>query len=272
VKGFKSYPEKMDGIKVRERSETFADHYSQARQFYLSQNPVEQHHIASALIFELSKVEKLSIRVKLVGHLLNIDDALANKVATGLGISKLPEAEVPARVVNKKLKPSAALSILKNSIHSFSGRKLGVLLSDGADAGLYTAIAKAIKKAGASVEYIVPKIGGVKLSDGTPVPGNQNIAGGPSVLYDAIAIVVSQKTVADLAKEPSVRDFLSDAFAHFKFIAYVPEAELLFKKFGLQKDMDAGCVAIKNKVDVDKFMSQCAKGRYWKREEALIPQ
>ena len=90
--GFRSYPAEEEGAKLRVRSETFADHYSQARQFYLSQTEVEQNHIAAALTFELSKVETLQIRTRIVSHLLNIDTDLAKQVADGLRLKEMPAA------------------------------------------------------------------------------------------------------------------------------------------------------------------------------------
>src|SRR3954469_11641238 len=78
-------------------SETFADHYSQARQFYLSQTPIEQAHIAAAFTFELSKVETLAIRARMVSHLLNVDQQLAQKIAEGLRLKELPSPAEPAR-------------------------------------------------------------------------------------------------------------------------------------------------------------------------------
>ena len=120
-KGFKSFPDNISGQKMRVRSETFADHYSQARQFYKSQTDIEQAHMANAMIFELSKVVKLEIRERLVGHLLNIDEDLAKKVAKGLRIHKMPEPAEPA-MKPKELSPSEPLSILKNGPKTFKGR------------------------------------------------------------------------------------------------------------------------------------------------------
>ena len=144
-KGFVSYAEEMHGSKSRVRSETFADHYSQARQFYLSQTIIEQGHIASAFIFELSKVETLAIRARMVSHLANVDEGLAERVARGLRLKEMPKAAEPARPVVKELKPSPALSILGNPPGSFKGRKLGALVSDGVDADLLTAIKVAFR-------------------------------------------------------------------------------------------------------------------------------
>jgi catalase len=124
--GFRSFEAEEGGRKVRERSESFADHYSQVRQFYMSQTKVEQGHIADALIFELSKVEKPGIRARLVSHLPHIDAKLANRVANGLGMQGKLTAAQAAIEPRKDLKPSKALSIALNPPKTFAGRKVGV--------------------------------------------------------------------------------------------------------------------------------------------------
>ena len=129
--GFQSFPAEESGPKVRERSETFADHYSQARQFYISQTGVEQSHIGNALIFELSKVKMPHIRERVVSHLPNIDPELANKVAAGLGLSKNIKAAVAAKPTRMDLPPSKALSILLNPPATFEGRKVGAMVTEG---------------------------------------------------------------------------------------------------------------------------------------------
>ncbi|HEU0095335.1 MAG TPA: catalase, partial [Rhizomicrobium sp.] len=126
-RGFTSLPEEADGPKARLRAESFADHYSQARQFFVSQTAIEQKHIADALVFELSKVERPDIRERVVSHLVNIHPDLVNAVAVGLGLPNLPKAAKAAMATNTKLAPSDALSILKNPPGTFKGRKLGVL-------------------------------------------------------------------------------------------------------------------------------------------------
>ncbi len=136
VRGFRSFPAEEAGPKVRLRPESFADHYSQARQFYISQAPIEQKHIGDALVFELSKVERPDIRSRMVSHLRHIDEGLAATVANGLGLA-LPEPAKAAQPVIADLKPSDALSILKRGPSSLAGRKLGILVTDGADAELF---------------------------------------------------------------------------------------------------------------------------------------
>ena len=126
-KGFQSYPAPEEGEKLRVRSETFADHFSQARQFYTSQTEIEQNHIIDAFTFELSKVEKLAIRERMVAQLMNVDAGLAENIAKGLGLKKMPEAAQAAKPTRQDLEKSPALSIILNGPKRFQGRKLGVL-------------------------------------------------------------------------------------------------------------------------------------------------
>jgi catalase len=267
ARGTVSYAEQAEGPKQRLRSETFADHYSQALQFYASQTAMEQTHIANALVFELSKVEREDIRARMVGHLRNIDSDLAGTVADGLGLP-LPPAAKAARPTISDLPVSDALSIAKNGPDSFKGRKVGILLTDGADADLFTALTSACEKEGVSWEVIAPKIGGVTLSDRKKVAAKQKIDGGPSVLYDAVALVVSEKGAALLAKDAPTKDFINDAFAHCKFIGYSVAANALFQAAGVRDKLDRGFVALKDQKDADKFIKACRDLRFWDREKA----
>ena len=265
VRGFTSVPTVEDGPKQRVRSESFADHYSQARQFFNSQTPIEQKHIGDALVFELSKVERLDIRSRTVSHLLNIDATLAETVAEGLGLD-MPAPAQAARPTIMDLPPSDALSILKNGPDNFKGRKLGILLTDGADAAIFNALVKAVEKEEAVYEVIAPKIGGVTLADGTAVAAKQKIDGGPSVLYDAVAVVTSLEGAALLAIDAAAKDFVTDAFAHCKFIALTPEAQALFEKAGIADDLDEACMPLASAKDAAAFLSACHALRHWPRE------
>ena len=188
-RGFTSFADVEQGAKRRLRSESFADHYSQARQFFISQTRGEQHHIAAALTFELSKVKTPVIRERMVSHLLNIDETLANKVGTGLGLKAMPKPADAAMPTRQDLDPSPKLSIVENGPERFEGRKLGILVTDGTDAAILKALKTALVKAGATFEIIAPKVGGAKASDGSWIEADQMIDGGPSVLYDAVALL-----------------------------------------------------------------------------------
>lgn len=265
-RGFISFAATEDGPKLRIRPESFADHYSQARQFLISQLPIEQKHIGDALVFELSKVERPDIRARMVSHLLNIDADLAATVADGLGLAELPKPAQAARPTVMDLPASDALSIVKNGPPSFKGRKLGLLLSDGADAGLFNGLVKALGKVGAVYEVIAPKIGGVTLSDGTAVAAKHKIDGGPSILFDAVAVVVSDAGAALLASDAATQDFVRDAFGHCKYIGLTKEAEPIFVKAGIAELLDDACLALATGKDATAFVDAIAALRFWPRE------
>ena len=115
-------------------------------------------------------------------------------------------------------------------------------MTDGVNRELLDALQKAVEAEGATLEVIAPTVGGVEASDGTLVAGKQKIGGGPSVLYDAVAVLPSEEGVKLLVTNPAARDFVADAFAHLKFIAYVDAALPLFEKAGIQADLDDGCM------------------------------
>ena len=266
--GFRSYPAHEEGPKARVRSETFADHYSQARQFFISQTDVERRHIAEALTFELSKVQALAIRTRMVSHLLNIDAGLADQVAKGLRLREMPKPADAAKPTRQDLKPSPKLSVLLNGPKSFAGRKVGALVTDGVDAKVLAALAKALKDEGAMLKLIAPEVGGVEDSAGTWHAADEKIDGGPSVLFDAVALLPSKAGAARLVMIPQARDFVADAVAHQKYIAHVDSAAPLLAIAGGPGGLDAGFVALKTAKDCAAFVAQCRKLRFWDRTPA----
>jgi catalase len=250
------------------RPESFADHYSQARQFYVSQTPVERRHLTDAFVFELSKCDRADIRARMVAGLRNVDDELARAVAAGLGLRPLPDPLPPAREPVRDLAPSPALSIVANGPRSFAGRKLGVLVTDGADAALIAALRAAAAAERTNVEFVAPTVGGVEASDGTPLVADQKIDGGPSVLYDAVVILTTKEGAALLAHHPAARDFATDAYAHGKFIGYTDDATGLFAATGLHSLVDDGFVNLGNGATPADFLTRCRDLRFWARQGA----
>ncbi|MDB6060330.1 MAG: Catalase [Verrucomicrobiaceae bacterium] len=265
-KGFTSFPEPIADNKGRVRSETFADHYSQARQFYISQLPIEQKHIADAFTFELSKVEHPPIRERVIANLLNVDKELAERVALGLGLPNLPAPSVAAMATRQDLPESAALSILKNGPKNFKGRKIGVLVTEGADAALFSALKAAATAEGALIKVIAPTVGGVKDSKGMLIKGDEKIGGGPSVVFDAVVLLVSAEGVAALDGDATTKDFVADAFAHCKIIGFTAAAKPLFVATGIADVLDAGCIELSNAAGAKKFITACRQLRFWDRE------
>ncbi|WHO71750.1 catalase [Rhizobium sp. BT03] len=269
VQGYRHVPAEEQGAKVRLRPESFADHYSQARQFFISQTPPEQRHIAAALIFELSKVETPVIRERMVSHLINIDETLASKVGHALGFKSMPKPADAAMQTRQDLAPSPALSIVERGPKRFEGRKLGILVTDGSDAAIVKALLAEVTEQKATFEVIAPKIGGVTLSDGNWIEAHQMIDGGPSVLYDAVALLPSSAGSSDLLKEATAHDFVSDAFVHCKFIGYVETALPLMQKAGIADSRDEGVIALGAAGDVAGFIKALGKLRVWGREPSV---
>jgi catalase len=260
AKGFHSAATPEAGEKGRIRTESFADHYSQARQFYRSQTSYEQAHIASALVFELSKVEHLHIPEAMVGHLRHIDEDLAKRVAAGLGFDKMPASPIAAAPV-QEMKPSPALQIIGKMKNTLKGRAIGILIADGSDGAVIEKIKKAATGAGAGVKIVAPKVGGAKLADGSLLAADGQLAGTPSVLFDAVAVILSDEGANKLSMESAAIDFVRDAFGHLKAIAVDKDGQMLLKAANVGKD--AGVVDCS---DIDAFIA-AAKTRQWDREK-----
>ena len=258
-RGFRTFAGGEDGARGRVRSASFADHYSQARLFYRSQTAPEQAHIASALVFELSKVETAHVREAMVGHLRHIDPGLARRVADGLGLAGLPDAPSAAAPVHD-MDASPALQIIGKMKSTLEGRSVAVLVSDGADDELIAQLKKAIVAAGASVKIVAPKVAGVRLASGKTLAADGQLAGTPSVLFDAVAIIASAAGAKELSQEAAAIDFVRDAFGHLKAIAIDEGGQSLLQAAGV--GVDAGIVAAH---DVDAFV-KAAMSRQWQRE------
>lgn len=233
--GFKSFAEPMaaDG-KGRIRPESFADHYSQARMFWLSMHPVEQSHIASAFTFELSKCEHDHIRLRMIGNLRNVDEDLASRVALAMNM-ELPAASPSVRPV-QDLPPSPPLRVVGNMKEGLKGRTVGILIADGTDAAALASTEKAVQAAGANAFIIAPKVGGAALSDGNNRKADGQLAGSPSVLFDAVAVILSDEGAQQLMGESAAIQFVMDAFAHLKAIGHNDGARKLLQHAGVKPD------------------------------------
>ncbi len=248
--------------KLRVRAEMFADHYSQARLFYRSQNPDEQNHMAAALVFELSKCELDHVRVRAMPTAQR--GRRSGPPRRRRACMDLPAPADAARPP-VEIGVSDALSILKQPVPAPKGRKLGILVTDGADGSVVKALKSAAESAGAVAMIISPKIGGPVLADGTQTAADGQLAGTPSVLLDAVAVVASDAGGADLAKMKPAIDFVSDAFAHLEAIATTSAAQPLLDKAGVAKD-----AFVLDATDADKLVSLLAD-RNWDREPQVFP-
>lgn len=263
VGGFSSFPAEEIGLQRRARPVAFADHYSQARQFLISQTPLEQLQIVDAFVFELSKVEKAAIRERVVANLVNVSEEFAQLIADGLGLKELPQVSTPAENRFDDLEPAPSLSILSRPFLNFSGRKVAALVSNGCDTTTLDTLHAALTSEGATLVVVAPKIGGVTASNGSVLPADQTINGAPSVLFDAVVVCILQTGSDDLATNPAALDFVRDAHAHCKYVGYNGEAGLDFVN-------SAGVVPDAGYIDLSggpqEFLNACRTLRFWDRD------
>jgi catalase len=265
VKGFHSAALTEQGERGRGRSERFADHYSQARQFFRSLEAPEQGHLESALVFELSKLEHLHVQRAMVGHLRLVDEPLAARVASGLGLADLPAAPQPAAPV-RQLAPSPALRLVGRMKPTLAGRSIGVLVADGTDGIALSVLTKAAASEGATVRLIAARIGPVKLAGGKTAQVDAQLAGAPSVLFDAVALLLSSAGVMALQADPSALAFVRDAYGHLKAIGADEGGRALLHKAGVEAGL--GVVHLGHPAP----FIEAAKTRHWSREPAHQPQ
>ncbi len=267
--GFQSFAAEESGEKTRIRPESFADHYTQARMFWLSMTEPEKRHIVSAFAFELGKCNEAKIRRRMLGHLTNIDQVLVDNVADALGMQGEADT-IPPRVPVRDMEPSAALSQYGKSEPSIAGKKIGLLTTEGVDAKLLSALTDAAMDAEATVEVIAPKRGTIKASDGTPVDPKHFLHGAPSVLFDAIVIAPAKEYAGELMAQAAAVDWLRDAFAHLKVIGYTQPVVDLFSLAGVPSRDEEGIVELSSAA-VDDFMAQAKRYRVWERESKVRP-
>jgi len=266
ARGFTSVPEAMSGEKVRKRSDTFADHYSQARQFFRSQTEPEQRHIISAFAFELAKVETKAIRTRILGHLALVDPALHTGVSAELGMNEATQEIKPAGVP-RDLPPSPALSILGKMPKSLAGRKIGVLVADGFDAAQLANLRAKAKDEKAVLVVIAPKVGGAKDGAGKLVEAQMALSGASSVLFDTVVVLAGKESGAELAANAGAVDWVRDAFGHCKVLGHSAAAQPLLDAAGVKPD--DGVIEVAKGTDA--FIKAAKGGRIWSRETRLRP-
>jgi len=227
--GFASYQERVDGNKVRARSKSFMDFFSQATLFFASQSKPEQQHIIDALRFELGKVQTVAIRQRMVGLLAYVDKKLAKEVADGLGLDVLPVEGLlnynfgadanPKDYQNHPGKPSInnspALS-MANSARSVQTRQVAILAADGVDGASVKKMKTAVEKEGGMVKIIAPKNGSIMDNKNNAIPVDMSLLTSASVLFDALYLPDGSQALQD---EGDAIHFINETYRHCKAIA-----------------------------------------------------
>jgi catalase len=222
MRAFASHAQQVSGPKIRERSPSFSDHYSQATLFWNSQSPVEQEHLVEAAEFELGKVDTIAIRERMLEHFNRIDNNLAVRVARRLG---LPE---PAPAGPNHGRVSKALSIERNAVQGARSRKVAVLVAEGVDGGQLDALLAALHTAGAMTK-LVAKTGGTIATSTGKMPVDKTYITTASVVFDAV-LVPGGPGVDKLAQQGDALHFVNEAFRHCKPIGAVGEGIGLLRR------------------------------------------
>ncbi|MFB9907847.1 catalase [Allokutzneria oryzae] len=279
---FSHYQQKVEGVKVRQRSESFKDFYSQATLFWNSMSQPEKEHIVAAFRFELGKVEHREIRATIVDHLNHVDHELAVVVARGIGV-RAPKREVRP---NHGLS-SPALSQLAASADTISTRRIAILVAAGVDGEGVRRVVAELRDRGAIPELLAPADGTVRCADGSDLKVDRAISTVASVLYDAVIVPSGPESVRTLSADGYTVHFVAEAFKHFKAIgAFGSGIELLRKaqlgSVRLAEDtetviVDAGVVTTSAAADAlppefsEAFACEVARHRIWQRETSEVP-
>ena len=284
--GFTSYDERIDAKKIRARSQSFFDHFSQATLFYNSQSEPEKNHLKNALCFELGKVQNPVIQERLLGLLSEVDKTLASKVADSLGM-KVPKAplqpinlSVPADGDPKKfqsvrvkssLQTSSALSMANTIKNTIKTRCVAILAGSGVNHASLTKIKNALEAGGATTKIVAPKLGFISSEGAGQIKVDQSFLLTASVLFDAVYIPGGLKSIDVLKNEPDALNFIHEAYTHCKPIGADAEGVELAKTGISSKavavpltEKTEGIIFNKN---AKEFINAMAQHRFWSREK-----
>lgn len=282
--GFVSQESRVSGTKVRQRSKSFVDHYSQAKLFYNSQSAPEKLHLQNALIFELSKVTIPAIRERTVSQLAFIDKALAEKVAKKVGVEvkklEFPNQSLPADcdpldLQSEEREPdtkfSEALSMKNTAKDSIMGRKIGFITADGADASAISALKAKLEAGNAVIEIIGTSLSPVALSDGSSLIPKHSLTSTASVCFDALYISAGEDSTKELLTPEHkhlVLNFINEAYKHCKAINFGEGTEPLYmnSNVGAKKHIDPAIITSEDSDAAVKFIQAIANHRVWDLE------
>ncbi len=282
--GFASHEERIDGHKVRARSQSFVDHYSQAKLFYNSQSAPEKTHLQNALIFELSKVQIPAIRERVVGQLAFINQDLAATVARKVGVSvvkldqpngSIPADADPATLQSAEKEPSRkrsdALSMENTAKDSIASRIIGFIMEDGVNATDVDTLKSKLESRGAVVQIIAGSLAAVTADDGSVFVPKHSLTSTASVCFDALYICSGKKSADHLLNQdnkPGTLLFINEAYKHCKAICFGSgtDAILSASNVGAKTHDDPAVITSDQENANDLFIKAIANHRVWELE------
>ncbi|ELY66184.1 catalase [Natronococcus jeotgali] len=280
--GYEHRAERVDGRKIRNRSESFQEHFSQARLFWNSMTEPEKQHIVEAARFELGKVERTEIRERTVYDLFNnVDHEFAKRVAEGIGVEP-PEEPGDEMPTHDREDPS--LSMENRTPETIETRKIAVLLDDGFEDDHVSRTVSALEEENARVKIVAPAFGEREGADGETVEADESLSTAESVLFDAVLVPGGGDSVDALEKQGDVRHFVEEAFKHKKPIGALGEGTELLESVDLP-DVDVagdgegpteptGVVTCRDDGELDAFLEEfvdaIAEHRHWERDSTDV--
>lgn len=282
--GFVTANERVEGHKIRARSDSFRDHYSQAKLFYNSQSDYEKTHIKNAIAFELSKCKISEIRQRVVQQISNIDLELSQYVAEKIGAEKPKHAEpvenfvrnadqsaaeVASVIKEGKTKKSAPLSMAGTVKNSLKTRQIAAFITEGFDGEAFNKLKNAVENEGGMLKPVAPHIGKVKDSQGNAVEVKDSYFNAAAVLFDAVYVIGDEDKISQIANIPNAVEFANDAIKHCKAIGGVASSEKFFRKAPLFANVDPNDWAVVTDGNQQQFLEAVKKHRNWDREAKM---
>ena len=281
--GFQSHAEAVESPKLRRRSPSFDDHFSQAILFWNSQGPAEREHLVAAFQYELSRVETPAVRQRMVDNLAHVDPKLARKIAEPLGIGP-PDARAAAGQAGFReprgkpaldAAPSLSMECAGGGIQT---RKVAIVLGAGAELGAFKVIQQALLDAGAVTKVVGAHLGTIASSSGQQVPVDHTFQAMPSVMFDAVLVPGGAAAAQALLKDGCAVHFVLEAYRHCKPLCLIGESVEILRSVGValvDGPVPAGVVIGTNEPTTrlqmaQDFIAAIGKHRHWTR--ALVEQ
>lgn len=249
--GFVHHAERVEGHKIRERSASFQDHFSQATLFLNSMSEVEREHLVKAAHFELGKVQSKEVKERVLGLFNHIDHEFAKQVAAGLGLPEPTQEVIPNHGQS-----SPALSIENMPKNSIKSRQVAILAADGVNSDELMTLKQALAQAGAHAKIVSKHGGKIKSADGQELDVEMTFLTAASVMFDAVYVPGGAPSIKTLKQEGDAIHFISEAFKHCKAIAASSEGIDLFSS----ADLMGVNIAANGKVAAEKGVVTCPRG------------
>ncbi|WP_343731322.1 catalase [Duganella sp.] len=266
ARGFSSFPQPIHASKVCGKPELFADHYAQARLFWISQSAIEQRHIIDAFRFELTRVQTPAVRSRTLALLLNIDSRLAGAVADGLGMELPPPLPLSSEQPPYEYPPSPALSLFaRPGMLGVRTRRVAIIVGQGVDGAQVRKLYASLLDAGAVPRLISARIGPLATADDSLLDVEISFEAGPSVLWDGAIVADSPVFVGDAM----ALEFLRLQYRHDKPILALGNGAELLKAARIPRKPDPG-VIVAASADaaeaLNSFKAVLAQHRVYARE------